>query len=161
MRRRAFFRLLLTRQMLARLSLSCVRVTFSSRIEGRTIVHHLAPSAILVVSLLVHTRAICLWVRDRSRQRLNCAVLRELARTGGTVREEHRSRSGSVLVWELQLPDNRGDVGRAPHAHGRIPASRPPRLRRCAAGPGTSSRAAPRPSAVGDAGFVGEAGGGR
>lgn len=69
--------------------------------------HHLAPSAILVFSLLAHSRAIGAWVRDRSRQRLNCAVLRELARTGGTVREEHRSAGGRSLVWELRLPQSR------------------------------------------------------
>ncbi len=76
------------------------------RIEGRVNVHHLAPGVTVVFSLLAHRRMIGHWVRDRSRQRLNCAVLRELAHTGGTIREEHRSRGGT-LVWEVKLPPNK------------------------------------------------------
>ncbi|MEU8577274.1 hypothetical protein [Streptomyces asoensis] len=123
--------------------------------------HRLAPSAILVVGLLAHTRAICLWVRDRSRQRLHCAVLRELARSGGTVREEHRSRAGSVLIWELHLPQDRTDGCEPARSPRRIPAPRPPRRRRCGTGSATPLRGTPRPSTVRDAGTAGEAGGGR
>ncbi|WP_193241386.1 hypothetical protein [Streptomyces phaeolivaceus] len=112
--------------------------------------HHLAPGALLAISLLTHTRMIALWVRDRSRQRLNRAVLRELARTGGTVREERRTRGGTLLIWELRLPENRGETAqrspavRRPHAHR-------PRRRPC----GSGTRVANRSS-----GTV-EAGGGR
>lgn len=100
--------------------------------------HHLAPGVILVFSLLAHRRVIEHWVRDRSRQRLNCAVLRELARTGGTIREEHRSRGGS-LVWEVKLPHSRPAPARRSQT-ARAERVQPARPAACGAGATRPSR---------------------
>jgi hypothetical protein len=111
-------------------------------------VHQLAQSAALVISLLAHSRTITLWVRDRSRQRLNCSVLRELARTGGTVREERRTRTGTLLTWELRLPERRTEPDPPATALRGTARSERPRHRRCA----VTVRAAGRPSRTGGAG---------
>ncbi|MFG2954123.1 hypothetical protein ACGF5O_10370 [Streptomyces sp. NPDC048291] len=104
--------------------------------------HQLAQSAVLAVSTLAHARTIARWVRDRSRERFHCSVLRELARTGGTVREEHRGRGGTVLIWELQLPEQRIEPERRPMAPRTAARAQRPRGRRCTAVPaaGRSSR---------------------
>ncbi|WP_167450100.1 hypothetical protein [Streptomyces hyaluromycini] len=104
--------------------------------------HQLAQSAVLAIGTLAHARTIARWVRDRSRERLHRSVLRELARTGGTVREEHRGRGGTVLIWELQLPERRVEPERSPMAARTAARTHRPRRRRCTAVPaaGRSSR---------------------